>query len=282
MKITFPGFDFKFNVSKVAITICEFEIHWYAIIISVAIFISLILLRLKLRKKEKNIINFNDIIELLIRVLPIGIISARLYYIVFNLEYYLRYPYRIFNIRSGGLAIYGGLIGAIIVICFFCKKRKINILDVTDLLAPYFSLSQAIGRWGNFVNIEAYGYETKLPWRMGIIEWGVYKEVHPTFLYESICTSIIFIILLKVDKTKEFKGETTYIYIILYSFSRMLIESIRKDSLMLYNLKISRVLSAFLFVIFSIILIYKIANQRKTNKLSIKQNKMTYKKSENA
>ena len=131
-------------------------------------------------------IKFEDIIDLLIFLIPISIISARLYYVLFDLNYFIKNPMQIFNIRTGGLAIYGGIIGGIITCIVFCKKRKINILDLLDYLAPALALGQAIGRWGNFANIEAYGVETTLPWRMGIYEANKYVEVHPTFLYESI------------------------------------------------------------------------------------------------
>jgi len=123
-----------------------------------------------------------------------------------------------------------------------------------DFIAPSLAIAQSIGRWGNFINVEAYGIETKMPWRMGIFENGVYKEVHPTFLYESLATLIIFIILSKKSKKRRFEGEIFYLYIIMYSFIRFFIEGIRIDSLMLNNIRISQILSMALFVVFCIIL----------------------------
>ena len=115
---------------------------------------------------------------------------------------------------------------------------------------------QAIGRWGNFINKEAYGIQTNLPWRMGVFEGGKYIEVHPTFLYESIITFSIFIILSMLSKKRKFKGQITYLYLIIYSFARMIIEGLRTDSLMIANFRISQVLS-IIILIFSVILYIK-------------------------
>ena len=130
-------------------------------------------------------------------------------------------------------------------------------LDITDFIAPVIALCQSIGRWGNYINIEAYGYETNFPIKMEIIENGITKYVHPTFLYESICTLAIFIILSILSKKRKFSGEITYLYIILYAFIRFFIEGLRTDSLMLFNCRISQILSLVLFIVFSCILIYK-------------------------
>ena len=126
---------------------------------------------------------------------------------------------------------------------------------------------QAIGRWGNFINVEAYGYETNLPWRMGIYEAGKYIEVHPTFLYESIATFLIFILLIIISNKRKYKGQITLTYLILYSFVRMLIEGLRTDSLMLGNIRISQLLSLIIFLISIFILIKKSLEEKKKGKL---------------
>lgn len=211
-------------------------------------------------------IKFEKILDLAIFVLPISIICARLYYVAFSFDYYSRNPSEIFSIKSGGLAIYGGLIGGLIVIAIFSKIKKFKILDLTDYIAPVIALCQSIGRWGNYINVEAYGYETNLPIKMEVIENGAIKYVHPTFLYESICTLLIFILLSNLSKKREFSGEITFIYIIFYSFIRFIIEGLRTDSLMLFNFRISQILSLALFMIFSSILIYrKIKNKQMSN-----------------
>ena len=184
---------------------------------------------------------------------------------MFSLDYYIKNPSEIFNIKNGGLAIYGGLIGGIIVILVFSKIKKLRVLDITDYIVPIIAFCQSIGRWGNYINIEAYGYETNLPIKMEVIENGIIKYVHPTFLYESICTMMIFIILSILSKKRKFSGEITYLYIICYSFIRFFIEGLRTDSLIFFGLRISQILSLVLFVLFSCILMY---NKKKNKVLS--------------
>lgn len=157
----------------------------------------------------------------------------------------------------GGLAIYGGVIGAIGAIAIYCKVKKIKVLDVLDYIAPYLALGQAIGRWGNFFNGEAHGTETTNFLRMGITENGNYIQVHPTFLYESVCTFIIFIILYKLRNKRKYRGQLTYLYFFLYGIARSIIEGFRTDSLMLGDLRISQILSIVLTIIFGAILLYK-------------------------
>ena len=157
----------------------------------------------------------------------------------------------------GGLAIYGGIIGGVATVLIYCKIKKINPLNITDCIAPGLAIAQSIGRWGNYINIEAYGYETNSFLKMQIIEGGITKYVHPTFLYESICTFIIFIILTKLCQKRKFTGQITYMYIICYSFIRFFIEGLRTDSLMLFNCRISQILSLLLFIAFVVIMIYK-------------------------
>ena len=244
--IKFPGLNLNLEISKTAFSIGNINIYWYAILMVSAFIIALIILKIK---DGKFGIKFSDIFDLSIYVIPISIISARIYYILFNLEYYIHNPYNIFDLRSGGLAIYGGIIGALITCYIFCKKRKINLLDLIDYVVPVLALGQAIGRWGNFINVEAYGEVTNLPWRMGIIEAGEYIEVHPTFLYESLVTFTLFIVLILMSNKRKFKGQIVLIYLIVYSFARMIIEGLRTDSLMLGNMRVSQVLSLIIFVI---------------------------------
>ena len=223
--VEFPLINLKLQLNRIALKIGNIEIYWYAILITLAFIVALLIYK---KNDGKFEIKFADITDLAIFIIPISLISARLYYVVFNLNYYISNPTEIINTRSGGMAIYGGIIGGIITCFIFCKKRKIEILNLTDYLAPGLAIGQAIGRWGNFINVEAYGAKTNLPWRMGIYEAGTYIEVHPTFLYESIATFFIFIILMKISKNRKFKGQITYLYFIFYGFFRMLIEGLRR------------------------------------------------------
>ncbi len=241
-------------IPNVAFEIFGISIYWYAILIVLAIVLALIWCKLH---NGRYGVKFDNLIDLAIFLLPISIISARLYYVLFSLDYYINNPMEILKINNGGLAIYGGIIGGVITIIIFCKIKKMKILDITDYIAPVLAMAQSIGRWGNYINIEAYGYETNWPVKMEIIEHGVIKYVHPTFLYESICTFIIFIILSILSRKRKFSGEITYIYIICYSFIRFFIETLRTDSLMFLNCRISQILSLALFITFGCILIYK-------------------------
>lgn len=135
--ITFPGLNLQFNINRVALSISGISIYWYAILMTSAFAISLLIYKLKNGKFE---IKFSDILDLALLVIPISIVSARLYYILFNLEYYVANTTQIFNLRSGGLAIYGGIIGGAITCYIFCKKRKIDLLDLLDYIVPCLAL----------------------------------------------------------------------------------------------------------------------------------------------
>ena len=248
--VSFPMLNLTLNIDNIAFSLFGIDIYWYAVFIVSAVIIAMFIL-----KKRDGLyeIKYDDILDLSIFVIPISIIFARIYYVLFNLDDYIHDPIGILEIRTGGLAIYGGIIGGIITCIIFCRYRNIKILDLLDLIAPTLALGQAIGRWGNFVNIEAYGTETTLPWRMGIYEFGEYIEVHPTFLYESIATFILFIILIRIKEKRKFSGQVTWIYFIGYGFARMIIEGLRTDSLMIGKIRVSQILSFVLMLGTSII-----------------------------
>ncbi|MBR3673019.1 MAG: prolipoprotein diacylglyceryl transferase [Clostridia bacterium] len=241
-------------IPRIAFELFGVPIYWYAILIVGSMILGLIWCKLH---DGRFGIKFEQLLDLAIIVLPTAIICARLYYVLFSLDYFLSNPSEIIRIKDGGLAIYGGIIGGIIVIAIFSKIKKLKLLDITDYIAPIVAFCQSIGRWGNYINIEAYGYETNWPIKMEIIEAGITKYVHPTFLYESISTLAIFIILSILSRKRKFSGEITFMYIICYSFIRFFIEGLRTDSLMLFNCRISQILSLALFIVFSIIMINK-------------------------
>lgn len=190
-------------------------------------------------------------------MIPISVICARAYYVIFNLDYYLSNPMQILNFRNGGIAIYGSLIGAIATIIVFCKIKKIKILDLLDYLAPVIPLCQAIGRWGNYINVEAYGTETNGPIGMEIMEDGLTKIVHPTFLYESIGNLLLFFLLLFLSRKRKFSGHIACAYLTGYAFIRFFVEGLRTDSLMLGNIRVSQLLSLIIFVCGIIIYVIK-------------------------
>lgn len=250
-EITFPALNLKLHISRIAFSLFGVNIYWYAILITFAMALSIFLMN---KDDKKYNINFDDILLLIILTIPIAFIGARIYYVIFNINYYFSNPTKILNIRDGGLAIYGGIIAGTITIIMYCKIKKINILDVLDYVVPYVAMGQAIGRWGNFINVEAYGTETSNFIRMGIIENDIYKEVHPTFLYESIVTFFLFIFLFNIRNKRKYSGQLTYIYLATYSIARFFIEGLRIDSLMLGNIRVSQLVSLIIFI-FSILMI---------------------------
>lgn len=207
--------------------------------------------------KEKFGIEYDFVLESVIGAIIFGIIGARIYYVLFNFHKYMQNPAKIFYLRDGGIAIYGAIIAITIYFLIICKIKKVNFLDLADYLVPYLALGQAIGRWGNFFNQEAYGSKTDSLFRMGLNTESGYIEVHPVFLYESISTFIIFIVLRKLQKNRKLKGQILYMYFILYGFIRMILEGMRTDSLWIGNFRISQILSVGLFVVFSVIYIKK-------------------------
>ena len=254
------GFGIELNVPQIAFRIGNFAIYYYAICIVLGIVISLIL---GYFDKEKFNIKFDDIIEIFTFSLITGIIGARAYYCLFNLSFYLNNPSKIFAIRDGGLAIYGGIIFGIITAFILSRMKKINFADLMDYIAPYLVLTQGIGRLGNFFNKEAYGVETKNIFRMGIMKNGNIIEVHPCFLYEFIACIIIFFVLKILKKKRKFEFQIFSTYMIMYGIVRFFIESIRIDSLYFRNIKISQAVSIVFVIVGTFIHIYQY--QKKSN-----------------
>ena len=238
------------------------QIRWYSVMILIAIIVAAILGYIECMKKGMDKDTF---IDMVFYGLIFSILGARIYYVLFNLSYYLKDPIEMFCVWHGGLAIHGGLIAALIFLYFYSKKKKLNMLLTIDIIVVSVIIGQAIGRWGNFFNGEAFGREVSLEFLknlhlpMFIIKGmninGVYHE--PTFLYESIANGIGFIILLIVRKMKKIKtGTLTSIYLIWYGIARCIIESLRTDSLMLGNIRVAQLVS-ILGIILGIILLWK-------------------------
>lgn len=220
----------------IAFEIAGIEVRWYGILIAAGMLIAVLL---SCKRAYYHKLKDEDVLDICLWVLPIGVIGARVYYVLFNLQYYDSLAEAI-NIRAGGLAIHGGLIFGVLTALAVCKYKKIKPLNVVDLIISTVPLAQAIGRWGNFFNGEAHGGPTDLPW--GILVDGV--KVHPTFLYESIWCLLLFIFLSWFDKNKRSAhGQTFALYCILYSVERFLVEGLRTDSLMIGPFKQAQVIS---------------------------------------
>ena len=252
--VKFPGLNVNIKFSKIAFKLFGILIYKYAVCIIVGVIVGLIICKIN---SEKHNIKFEEILEKFLISFLIGIIGARLYYIIFKFDYYKDDIIQIFNIRDGGLAIYGGLIFGLGALILSFKNNKKECFTFLDCIAPAIAIAQSIGRWGNFFNIEAYGSETTNILRMGIFENNKYIEVHPVFLYESLCTLVIFIILQYMQNNKKFDGQIFFMYLILYSFIRTLLEGLRIDSLLFFGFRVSRLLSIIIFIVSIIIYVKK-------------------------
>lgn len=245
-------------MNPVAFSIFGVDIMWYGILISLGVLIGVLLALREAKRvgfKEENLLDF------LLIAIPTAIVGARAYYVIFSWDYYSQNLNQIINIRNGGLAIHGALILGVIVGYIFCKVRKINIFELLDIVIPSVSLGQAIGRWGNFINQEAHGGPTDLPW--GIIVDG--QKVHPTFLYESILDFSIFIFLIWYRKKKrKTEGEVFALYLVLYSMARFFVEGLRTDSLMFLNMRVAQLVS-IISIILGIVIFYFLRKKLKNN-----------------
>ncbi|MFS8541930.1 MAG: prolipoprotein diacylglyceryl transferase [Tissierellales bacterium] len=230
-------------MDPVAFEIFGIEIMWYGILISIGVILGTIL---ALREAKRVGVDENAFIDLLLFAIPAAVIGARAYYVIFSWDYYKDNPIQILNFRGGGLAIHGAIIAAVITAVIFTRRRNLDFWQIADIAAPSLALGQSIGRWGNFINQEAYGIPTDLPW--GIMVNGV--KVHPTFLYESIGDFLIFLFLIWYRKKKvKISGEVFLLYIVLYSTVRFFVEGLRIDSLMLGPIRVAQLVSVVSIII---------------------------------
>ncbi|NLN48390.1 MAG: prolipoprotein diacylglyceryl transferase [Clostridiales bacterium] len=241
-------------MNPIAFRIFSIEVRWYGILISLGMILGLYI---AYKESKRQGYNPDDIVDLALWCIPAALIGARAYYVAFQWEYYKGNILKMINTREGGLAIHGGLIAAVIVGYFFVKKKKIPFWKTADIVAPSIALGQAIGRWGNYMNGEAHGGPTNLPW--GIMVEGI--KVHPTFLYESLWDFGIFLFLIYYKKNKRFDGELFILYAVIYSVGRFWIEGLRTDSLMFVGIRVAQLVS-LLVVCIGLFLFYKLRKER--------------------
>lgn len=223
-------------MDPVAFRIFGVEVAWYGILISLGILFGIVVATYRAKKEGL----YSEVItDLALITVPAAIIGARAYYVIFSWDFYKQNPGEIFNIRHGGLAIHGAIIAGVLAGYLFCRYKKIGFWTLADICAPSIILGQAIGRWGNFVNQEAHGGPTNLPW--GIEIDGV--KVHPAFLYESLWNFGVFVFLLYYSGKKKYEGQIFILYLILYSVARYFIEGLRTDSLMLGPFRVAQLIS---------------------------------------
>ena len=255
--LSFPGFGIgEFSFNKVAFELFGLEVRWYGIIITCAILVGFFYAHS--RSKIEGI-STDDLLDYAIYAVIFSIIGARTYFVLTTLDKYdYDSLYDVIAIWEGGIAIYGAVIAGALTIFVVSKIKKINPAKALDMAAPGVMIAQAIGRWGNFTNGEAFGGETDIFCRMGIMHdtWNKMYYVHPTFLYESLWNLLGFILINAFYKKKKFDGQIVLMYITWYGFGRMFIEGLRTDSLYIFGvIRISQLVGFLCFVIGTILLI---------------------------
>ncbi|PKG23491.1 prolipoprotein diacylglyceryl transferase [Niallia nealsonii] len=258
-------------IDPIAFSLGGLDVRWYGIIIGTGLVLALIL---AIREGNRRGLNNDDFPDLMLWAIPIAIISARIYYVIFEWEYYSNHLSDIPKIWHGGIAIHGALIGSVITTYIFTKKKNISFWKMADIAAPSIILGQAIGRWGNFMNQEAHGREVSRAFleNLHLPEFiinqmyidGVYY--HPTFLYESLWNLLGFVLLLLLRKVNLRSGEIFLSYVAWYSIGRFFIEGMRTDSLMIGDLRMAQLISLGLIVFAVIAIFYRrktsLANKR--------------------
>ena len=239
--VSFPGFgigEFKINPTVFSIIPEKLTIEWYALIICLGLIVTYIVCDLLANRFD---VSKDDLLDVLLFGLPAGFIGARIWYILGDLESFDSFLDMI-SVWNGGLAIYGGIFGGCLAGYFVCRYKKVSFLNVLDLSAIGFMIGQIIGRWGNFANVEVFGVETDLPWRMGVnimndagIALNEWSYVHPLFLYESLWNLIGLLLIFAYMDSRKFKGELFLMYSAWYVIGRAWMEPLRDTS---YNLHI--------------------------------------------
>lgn len=258
-------------MNRIAIDLGFLKVYWYSITMFLGVLLGIIVAYIEIKRKKIDTSKFEN---MAFYAILFGFIGARIYYCLFNLDYYLTNPLEILMVWHGGLAIHGGIIGAVLAIYIYCQKKKLTCLEILDICTPALVIGQVIGRWGNFFNSEAHGgivtrsFLESLHLPKFIID-GMYingNYYHPTFLYESFFNFLVFIILMILRKNQKIRlGTITGIYLMSYGVIRFFIESLRTDSLMIGAFKMAQIISIVLFII-GLILIILSKNKEKYNK----------------
>ena len=255
--VTFPGLGLEFELNPIAFSVFGWDVHWYGVIIACGF---LLAVAYCYWRAPRFGVDQEKLIDMLFFAVPLCIIGARAYYVIFNPAVCFNADgsfslYNTIAIWDGGLAIYGAIIMAILTVAVYCKVRRQNFWDYTDIGCFGVLIGQLVGRWGNFVNVEAFGGVTDLPWRMcspsiadyllqhGLVDEAAYQQVldgtlgvHPTFFYESMWNLLGFILLVLIArKGRKFNGQLFLSYVVWYGVGRAVIEGLRTDSLYLFS-----------------------------------------------
>ena len=261
--VSFPNLGWEFTINRVAFSIGSFQVYWYGLIIATGLILALVYAHFSAKRYN---VDGSKLMNCVFAGIITGIIGARLYFCIFKWDYYGSHPLEIFAIHEGGLAIYGGIIGALLGGLGVAKIQKMKFMPILDITMVGFLIGQGLGRWGNFFNQEAYGTPTDLPWGM-MSEGTLGETVHPCFLYESLWCLLGVAVLHFYGKYRQrYAGQIFYLYLVWYGFERMIVEGLRTDSLYLpfqlfgMDIRVSQVLS---FAIFVTGIVFLIINRKK-------------------
>lgn len=240
--ISFPSFDLELNPPR-TLTLGPLTIHYYGLIIACGLVLAVVY---ACRRSSQFGIKEDDLTDGVLWVTPFAILCARAYYCVFSWKEYAANPISVLYIWNGGLAIYGGVLGAIVGVAVFSKYKKIKVAALLDLVSLGFLIGQMAGRWGNFFNREAFGAPTDGFFRMGLFNMttGGFEYYHPTFLYESVWNLAGFVLLHFLSKKRKYDGQIALGYVAWYGLGRTFIEGLRMDSLYLGSFRVSQLLAA--------------------------------------
>ena len=262
--VSFPGLGWNFTISNVAFTIGSYSVYWYGLIITAGLLLALLY---AWRSAPRYNVNASKLFNCVFVGLITGIIGARLYYVAFAWHEFADDPISILYIHEGGLAIYGGIIGALLGGYVMARIQKLKFMPILDITMVGFLIGQGIGRWGNFMNQEAFGTPTDLPWRMASEGTG-FVAVHPCFLYESLWCLLGVAVLHFYGKYRQrYAGQIFYMYLVWYGFERMFVEGLRTDSLYLpfdlfgMEIRVSQVLSAVIMAAGIVMLIINLKKE---------------------
>ena len=241
-EISFPSLGLTMNPPR-NLEIGPFNIYFYGIIIALGMVLAVMY---ACRRSKEFGITEDDLLDGVLWITPFAIICARAYYCIFSWDYYGKHLIEVFYIWNGGLAIYGGVLGAALGLAVFCKIKKIKLPMLMDLVSLGFLIGQSMGRWGNFFNREAFGAETTSFLRMGLMNTytGQVTYYHPTFFYESVWNAVGFFLLHKLSKKRQYDGQIALSYVAWYGLGRAFIEGLRTDSLYLGPFRVSQLLAA--------------------------------------
>lgn len=255
-EITFPGLGLSFNPNRVAFHIGQKGIYWYGIIIAVGFLLAVLY---AVRRSKQFGLTQDDVIDMLLWAVPLAVIGARAYYCIFSWDLYRDDPIRVLYIWEGGLAIYGGIIGAVIGLLISTKWKKISTAAMLDIGGLGLMIGQSIGRWGNFINREAFGEMTDSFLRMGLTDInGNVAYYHPTFLYESLWNALGFLLIHFYSRKRKYDGQVFTMYVGWYGLGRLFIEGLRTDSLYFAgtNLRVSQLVAGICVFCAAVLLFY--------------------------